>query len=196
MSRQIKSRSRVAAYGEVFTARRQVSDMLNLIPDTLPLDATFLEPACGTGNFIDDIIRRKLRLIQTHDPQECRILAARAVASVYGVDIQKDNVEETRDRILRIVSTFYKKQTGRVPDAMLLKTVRNLTNRNILCGNTLTMQADDGSPLTFCEWMIYPDGRIRCREVLFADMIEHNGESTRYIAAHHYRWLMEQRKAA
>ena len=64
---QIKTRNRVRDLAEVYTHEREVNAMLDLVPDTLPSaeqpenhDRTFLEPACGHGNFLMEILRRKL----------------------------------------------------------------------------------------------------------------------------------------
>ena len=60
--RQVKSRARVADHGEVFTADREVNAMLDLVKqDTERVDSRFLEPACGDGNFLAEILRRKLQ---------------------------------------------------------------------------------------------------------------------------------------
>ena len=101
--RQIKSKERVRTRGEVFTAAREVNAMLDLVKDeTENIDATFLAPACGTGNFLDEVLRRKLAVCQKRygksaaDYEKFSFLAC---TTLYGVDIMADNVERCRERL-------------------------------------------------------------------------------------------------
>jgi type I restriction-modification system DNA methylase subunit len=62
---QVKSKQRVADHGEVLTSEREVNAMLDLVEqETERIDSRFLEPACGTGNFLAEILRRKLRVVE------------------------------------------------------------------------------------------------------------------------------------
>lgn len=193
MSSQIKSRKRVADFGEVYTAKRQVDDMLGLIPD-MPIDATYLEPACGNGNFLSAILRDKMNLAaKTGDYRVSIVIAA---SSIYGVDIQEDNVIESRTRLFGQMCADYKKHTGAEPDDALCKTVRNILDCNIICGNTLTATVSNGQPLIFCEWAVRNNGHIICREFSFADMIAAGGECNTPIATHNYSWLVQKKPAA
>lgn len=118
---QIKSRKRVQDFGEVYTNPREVNAMCDLIPEDVwdNIDSTFLEPACGNGNFLVEIVRRKLNRCRT--PQE----ALRAVSSVYGIDILPDNVDESRERVKALVSDMF-------PGVDL-----SVVDRNIICGDSL-----------------------------------------------------------
>ena len=109
--RQVKSRKRVADHGEVFTAEREVNAMLDLVKqETERIDSRFLEPACGDGNFLAEILRRKLNAVDARykksaaDYEKYAVLAA---ASIYGVDILQDNVEECRKRLFEIWDKEY-----------------------------------------------------------------------------------------
>lgn len=102
-NRQIKSKARVRAHGEVFTAPREVNAMLDLVKDeTERIDATFLEPACGDGNFLDEVLRRKLAVCRRRygrsaaDYEKFSFLAC---TTLYGVDILADNVARCRERL-------------------------------------------------------------------------------------------------
>src|SRR5271155_2392031 len=93
--RQVVSRKRVNDHGEVFTAKREVTAMLDLVKhETTRIDSRFLEPACGKGNFLTEILERKLRVVQSRygnsqlDYERNAILA---VSSIYGIDILEDN---------------------------------------------------------------------------------------------------------
>ena len=106
MEKQVKSKERVADRGEVFTAEREVKAMCDLVKDeTERIDSRFLEPACGDGNFLAEILRRKLAVVKnkyrksTYDYEMYSVLA---VTSIYGVDIMLDNVQDCRERLFKI----------------------------------------------------------------------------------------------
>lgn len=98
----IKSKARVKDFGEVYTPPHIVSDMCDLIPNEMwEPEKTFLEPSCGNGAFLAEILRRKL--LRCAAPEEARI----AVGSVYGIDILPDNVAESRNRMQRIAAAIF-----------------------------------------------------------------------------------------
>ena len=191
MERQVKSKQRVSDFGEVYTAHRQVTDMLDLIPAKISgIDTTYLEPACGNGNFIIEILKRKFALITAKDPWTYSIFMLRCVASVYGVDIQKDNTMETVDRIVAAAEKAF----HFLPDTLATDAVRKIALRNIVWGNTLTGETGDGDPLSFHEWDIREDGSIMSKEYALTDMIRHNGVGTQPMCRHTYRWLTSANK--
>lgn len=133
MAKQVKSKQRVADHGEVFTAEREVKAMCDLVADEcLRINSRFLEPACGDGNFLAEILTRKLSVVKSkykksaHDYERNAILA---LASIYGVDILSDNAAACRERTLKDVITqlepgLFKKVTGLdVPDFEMLCTL-------------------------------------------------------------------------
>lgn len=106
MNKQVKSRQRVADHGEVFTAEREVKAMCDLVlPETQRIDSRFLEPACGDGNFLAEVLSRKLAVVRkkyrrsTIDYEMNSLLA---VSSLYGVDILADNVAACRERLYKL----------------------------------------------------------------------------------------------
>ena len=109
---QIKSKERVAAHGEVFTAEREVNAMLDLVKqETERIDSRFLEPACGTGNFLVKILERKLDVVKKkyrRSPLDFERNSVLALSSIYGVDILADNAETCRDRLFKIWNKAYK----------------------------------------------------------------------------------------
>ena len=120
-NRQVKSRRRVREFGEVFTAEREVKAMCDLIPaEMYEIGHVFLEPCCGNGNFLAEILRRKL--------DNCRDAAEAeaAVRDIYAIDIQADNVAESKARMQAIVAE-------RFPGA----DVSGILRRNIVCGDSL-----------------------------------------------------------
>ena len=100
---QVRSKKRVTDHGEVFTNDREVNAMLDLVKhETERIDARFLEPACGNGNFLAEVIRRKLNVVEQRYSKsqiEWERYAVIAVSSIYGVDILEDNAQECRERL-------------------------------------------------------------------------------------------------
>lgn len=175
--RQIKSRERVAERGEVFTAKREVNAMLDLVKqETERIDSRFLEPACGTGNFLVEILRRKLDVIWNHyqgQVSQVQLQSVIAVSSIYGIDIMKDNLAECRLRLIEILCEWYPHAIlgGQAPDK-LIQVWQYLLERNILWGDALTLclpvSADasvierrDAEPITFSEWSFISDMVMR-----------------------------------
>lgn len=192
MSAQIKSRKRVADFGEVYTAQKQVNDMLALLPDDMPLESTYLEPACGNGNFLAAILKKKLNKALSIGENIDRLFVI-AVSSIYGVDIQEDNVLESRNRMLHIMMKTYKSHIGIEMPTYVMNAVSEVLKRNVICGNTLTAGSADGQPLTFCEWEIKDSGYVICKEYHFSNLIEANGECNKYISKRRYSWLVDER---
>lgn len=193
MASQIKSKKRVADFGEVYTAKKQVNDMLDLIPDSMPFDATYLEPACGNGNFLVEIIKRKLEKVFSSG-SDILYNVVRAISSVYGVDIQADNVEESRNRLMVRVQQMYQQHAGSELPSAIVNTICNILARNIICGNTLAGTQASGEPLIFCEWDVRASGYIVCKEFRYNDMLAAGGECNDYIAKHRYNWLIEEKR--
>ena len=111
MSDQVKSKKRVADHGEVFTSEREVNAMLDLVKqETERIDSRFLEPACGTGNFLVEILNRKLKIVTDRYKKsqiEFERNAIIAISSIYGVEILQDNAIECRDRLFEIFEVIY-----------------------------------------------------------------------------------------
>ena len=148
---QIKSRQRVAQHGEVFTNPREVNAMLDLVRDeSFRLDSRFLEPACGDGNFLIEILRRKLSLLSSvKSSTEWEFKSLIAVGSCYGIELLEDNAEACRERLYREVVG----QMRRIGDlGNYEKSLRYMLQKNIVCGDALTYRTADGKPITFCEW--------------------------------------------
>lgn len=103
MGSQVKTKERVRQHGEVFTAEREVMAMMDLVKeDASNIDSTFFEPACGDGNFLAEILLRKMRSVfkvALSNDADCEYWATRAFSTIYGVDIMLDNVEEARNRL-------------------------------------------------------------------------------------------------
>lgn len=168
MTRQVKSRQRVADHGEVFTADREVDAMLDLVKqETERVDSRFLEPACGDGNFVAEILRRKLEAAKKRAippkkkkplPMEYEKQSVIAVASIYGVDLMMDNVQACRERLYEIWDKEYGAICKKEVNDDCRATVKFILSRNIVCGNALSLKVvdDDGNdtdePIVFSEW--------------------------------------------
>lgn len=178
----IKSKERVEQYGEVFTPMNIVKDMVDLIPvyedKSKELSKTWLEPACGTGNFLVEILERKLKLIDTEDEDNVGIQLFTAVSTIYGVDIQPDNVKESRKRLTELLDNWYIKEFGESTEDNLLKALKFVIDKNIIWGNTLTgrekLGEDENKELILVEWNI--DGcTVHRKDYTFNSLLEVEG---------------------
>ena len=156
MKQQTKSKQRVADHGEVFTAEREVNAMLDLVKqETERIDSRFLEPACGDGNFLVEILRRKLEVVKRDygkHPADYERYAVISVTSIYGIDILPDNVKQCRKRLYKIFNGEYTENNKEKANDDTRKAVRHILRHNIICGNTLKMKKKNGNPIEFVEW--------------------------------------------
>jgi len=171
--KQVVSRRRVADHGEVYTARREVNAMLDLVKqETERIESRFLEPACGTGNFLAEILERKLRVVEGRygeSPLDYERYAVLAVSSIYGIDILEDNVIECRKRLLSIFDWNYKslfKEDCR-------NAVKYILERNIIWGDALTLKTVGENPqsIVFSEWSPVNGGMIKRRDFAFHELV-------------------------
>ena len=180
MSGQVKSRQRVVDHGEVFTAEREVNAMLDLVKaETERIESRFLEPACGNGNFIAEVLRRKLAVVAARyrrSPDEYQRYAFLAVSSIYGVDILDDNVGECRERLFRIVEKDARSNIKGSIEPAFLDAVRYVLEKNILCGDALTLKDASGEPITFAEWSMLGGDLVKRRDFLLSELLEGNVE--------------------
>lgn len=179
---QIKSKERVRERGEVFTAEREVKAMCDLVKDeTERIDSRFLEPACGDGNFLAEILRRKLTVCEKRygkAPADWEKFSFLAVTSLYGIDILADNVEACRERLFEIFCDFYRglARTRKEQDpesSRIERVIRFVLEKNILCGNALSMKRVDEKgedleePIVFTEWSFITGDLVKRREFRF-----------------------------
>lgn len=152
--KQIKSRKRVQEHAEVFTAEREVNAMLDLVNDELLRpESTFLEPACGEGNFTVKILERKLTAIIKTNPENYRYFALIALSGIYAIELLPDNVKIARRRMLETFVAFSVIADPDTPDSYF-KTAEHIIEKNFVNGNTLTGLQPDGTPIKFTEWTI------------------------------------------
>lgn len=191
MEKQIKSKKRVADHGEVFTAEREVNAMLDLVKqETERIDSRFLEPACGDGNFLAEILRRKLAVVRRKyqkSPFDYERNAVLAVSSIYGVDLLTDNVVICRDRLFQIWDKEYTSVCKKEANDQAREAVRVILDGNIICGNALTMmcvddaQQDTDQFIVFPEWSFpFNDARIQRRDFRLDVLLKENEDEQHY----------------
>ena len=178
--KQIKSKKRVAEHGEVFTGEREVNAMLDLVKsETERIESRFLEPACGDGNFLAEILRRKLKValkaskykgkLFTADYEKKAILA---LCSIYGVELLQDNTETCRERLFDIWNKEYTKRMKSEASDVARNVAKFVLRKNILCGDTLTMKKADGSPIIFAQWDLISGDNIKRRDFRLDELLE------------------------
>jgi hypothetical protein len=177
VSNTIKSKKRVTDHGEVFTAEREVNAMLDLVKhETERIDSRFLEPACGTGNFLVPILERKLAIVKnkySKSQLEFERYGVVAMSSIYGVDILEDNVVQCRERLFSIFNEMYTVLYKNKCKASYLDSVRFILSRNILLGDALSLKTvgEKSEPIVFSEWSLVTGSQIKRRDYTFADII-------------------------
>ena len=175
--KQVKSKQRVADHGEVFTNEREVNAMLDLVKqETERIDSRFLEPACGNGNFLAEVLNRKLNEVDRRYGKsqfEWERYAITAITSIYGVDILEDNAQECRERLFQIFNTRYTTLFADKCKKECLSSVRFLLNRNILWGDALDFTNPvTKQPIVFSEWSAVNGSMLKRRDYVFRFLVE------------------------
>lgn len=168
----VKSKQRVADHGEVFTPSWLVEDMLDLVKgETERIDSRFLEPACGSGNFLVPVLRRKLAAVQSRYGRsdfEKRHQALLALMCVYGIEILQDNAVECRANLLKLFASY----VGVGPADTWYRAAERVIAVNIVQADALTMTATDGSPIVFPEWGYLGKGKFQRRDFRYDNLTE------------------------
>ena len=161
--------------GEVFTNEREVKAMCDLVKDeTERIESRFLEPACGDGNFLAEIVTRKLAVVSKRygkSEMDWEKYSVLAMSSVYGVDIMPDNAQECRERLFKIWEKAYKRKCKTILCEDCQNAVRFILSRNVLCGDALTMLDANGNPIVFSEWSLIGSNMKR-RDYTLANLLE------------------------
>lgn len=176
MTRQVKSKERVAEHGEVFTNEREVHAMLDLVKqETERIDSRFLEPACGEGAFLKEILRRKLEVVKNKykkSPYDYERYAILALTSIYGVDILEDNAEICRQNLFELWDAEYTRHAEELANDRCREVAKFILRKNILCGDALTMLQNDGTPITFAEWSLVTGDSIKRRDYRLHELLD------------------------
>lgn len=160
----IKSKKRVADHGEVFTPSWMVDAMLDLVKGEADrIDSRFLEPACGSGNFLIPVLQRKLAAVEIKFGKsdfEKRHYALLGLMCTYGIELLADNIAECRANMLDVLADYL--NVDETDD--LYRAAFFVLSQNLVHGDALTMRAQDGQPITFAEWGYLGKGRFQRRD--------------------------------
>ncbi|MBK7350775.1 MAG: N-6 DNA methylase [Gemmatimonadetes bacterium] len=160
----VRSKQRVADHGEVFTPAWMVEAMLNLVKDeTERIDSRFLEPACGSGNFLVQILRRKLAAVELKYGKssfERQHYALLALMCIYGIELLPDNIAECRANLLEILADHLRLEGS----DELSRAASYVLSQNLVHGDALKMRTSDDLPITFAEWGYLGKGRFQRRD--------------------------------
>lgn len=163
----IKSKQRIADHGEVFTPAWMVEAMLDLVKgEAERIDSRFLEPACGSGNFLVQILKRKLAAVELkfgNHSFEKRQFALLALMCTYGIELLADNIAECRANMLEVFGTYL----NLVDSEDLYRAAANVLSLNLVHGDALTMLTCDGMPIEFAEWGYLGKGKFQRRNFRF-----------------------------
>jgi hypothetical protein len=163
----IKSKKRVADHGEVFTPRWLVGKMLDLVKgETERIDSRFLEPACGSGNFLVPVLQRKLAAVEAkfgRSDFERRHYALLALMCTYGIELLADNIAECRANMLAILA----EDLNIDESDDLYRAASYVLSQNFVRGDAPTMRTHDDQPITFAEWGYLGKGKFQRRDFRF-----------------------------
>ena len=183
---QIKSKARVSAHGEVFTNEREVNAMLDLVKhETERIDSRFLEPACGDGNFLAEILRRKLAVCRSFVQQkkftqmEYEKNIVLAVSSIYGIEILPDNAAACRKRLYEIAEQEYLSLFPKNANPNCLTSLRYLLDKNIILGDALNYHRVDEPDkwIIISEWSLLGSGMMNRRDYDFRYLVGNSAEN-------------------
>ena len=173
-NKQIKSKERVRNQAEVFTNEREVKAMCDLVSQECDrIDSRFLEPACGDGNFLAEILKRKLNRVKQlykKNPYDYERYSILALSSIYGVDLMDDNAKECRARLYELWDKEYQSVCKKSCNNEARNAAIYILNNNILCGNALTLmrvdenQQDTDVPIIFPEWSLIMGTKLKRRD--------------------------------
>lgn len=166
----LRSKQRVADHGEVFTPAWMVEAMLDLVKDeTERIDSRFLEPACGSGNFLVKILQRKLAAVELKYGKsdfERRHYALLAVMCIYGIELLADNIAECRAYLLEILADYLKLENS----DDLYHAASYVLSQNLVHGDAMKMRTSDDQPITFAEWGYLGKGKYQRRDFSLKDL--------------------------
>jgi hypothetical protein len=175
----VVSRQRVTDHGEVYTSKREVNAMLDLVSQEAErIDSRFLEPACGSGNFLSEILIRKLAIVKSRyrksqlDFERYSIIA---ISSLYGIDILEDNVKTCRERLLDIFEQEYRSLYEEDCKDDCIRSAKFILECNIIWGDALTLMTvgSKAKPIVFSEWAAVEASMIKRRDFSFKNLIAH-----------------------
>ncbi len=174
---QIKDKSRVSNFGEVLTSKREVLDMLNLVnTETSRLDSRFLEPACGDGNFLTEVLNFKLNILEKNyskNQYEFEKFSIQIFTSIYGIDILEDNIISARERLFNQFFDLYNKKFKSNINQKLLDCIKYILKLNLVHADALSLKKVKNEKfIIFSEWSLVND-KIKRRDFEFKNLIDY-----------------------
>lgn len=177
--RLVRSKHRVADHGEVFTPAWLVEAMLDLVKDeTERIDSRFLEPACGSGNFLVQVLRRKLAGVELKYGRadfERRHFALYALMCIYGIELLPDNIAECRANLLEIFADYLHVDES----DELYRAASYVLSQNLVHGDALKMLTHEGESITFAEWGYLGKGKFQRRDFRLERLAESSAWSAK-----------------
>ena len=172
----IKSKDRISNFGEVFTSEKEVNAMLNLVEsETQRIDSRFLEPACGDGNFLAEILLRKIyevKRIYGKNEFELQKATFTAVSSLYGIDLLHDNVCQCRKRLFNVVKESITSRLKKKNTKKLLEVIDFVLNKNIVHGDALNLTLPNSeSPIVFTEWSFTKGSMVKRTDYKMSNLL-------------------------
>jgi hypothetical protein len=141
--------------------------MLDLVKDeTERIDSRFLEPACGSGNFLVQVLRRKLAVVEQKYGKsdfERRHYALLALMCIYGIELLPDNIAECRANMLEILAEHF----ALTDSDELRQAAFRVLSLNLVHGDALAMKDAAGRPIVFAEWGYLGKGKFQRRDFRF-----------------------------
>ena len=172
----MRDENRVRSLGEVFTPEVTAREMLSLIEE-INYASRFLEPGCGNGNFLILILGEKLKLVEnlsevkqtlkSKEVDQVELKSLISLASIYGVDIDLENVNESRNRLRDAYAKWYEKLTTLKISDELMSCVEGILQSNIILGDLINLDPD----LVVIEYSELPYQKIQRRVFRFQDLI-------------------------
>jgi hypothetical protein len=160
----MKSKERVADHGEVFTPQWMVEAMLDLVKsESERIDSRFLEPACGSGNFLVQVLKRKLATVDMKYGKsdfERRHYALLALMSIYGIELLPDNIAECASNLLEILAEYL--NIDEVDE--IYRTASYVLTQNLVHGDALKMRTHNEQAIIFPEWGYLGKGKFQRRD--------------------------------
>lgn len=177
MARSVNNRQRIIDHGEVFTPPGLVNDMLDLVAHECErIDSRFLEPACGDGNFLAEVLRRKLLTVSKRHAQNRNKWerdAILTVSSLYGIDLLSDNIAACRERLMKVVSDAHAARfKAPLPDDAA-RASAYILSKNIVQGDALTLRTSGDLPIVFPEWSPVNGSMLKRRDFAYDQLLEH-----------------------
>jgi hypothetical protein len=182
MARPAANRQRIIDHGEVFTPPALVNAMLDLVSQECDrIDSRFLEPACGDGNFLAAVLRRKLNTVDarhTHNQEKWERDAILSMCSIYGIDLLEDNIAACRARLLRLAHDAHHDRFNKPLPEEAARAATYILSKNVVHGDALTLRTPHNTPIVFPEWSLINGSMLKRRDFEYDQLLDHANMST------------------